>query len=351
MKINLSRGFTIVELAVTIVILGILAGLTGASYNGWQKGIAERQAKSDLSMLASAMQNAKNFGAGYPTSIPSTFKGSNDLTITYVGGNSTAYCIEARSTKITSVVFYIKDGTTSAQSGNCSSAYAVGTPAPTVSSATSTSVVISWPAISGATSYTVNYGTPNPSNPASGCVSMTETSCTIGGLTASTQYKVTVTAASAYSSKTSAVLTATTTAAALRCDSGDTMSGTTCTKTYAATYNSGTAARYVCPSGGTVSGNRCYTNQAYAATWSDYGDFCNPPDVPYSPGVCQTPSGSLMSSESSGYYCPEGGSLSGTTCYYREYDATYQAGTAAYYTCPSGGTLSGTTCTRTYPAY
>ena len=340
-------GFTVIEMLVVIVILGILATISVFGYRGWQTGIAQREAKSDLSMLATAMQSAKNFGSGYPTSIPSTFKGSESLTIEYIGGNSTGFCIEARSKRVSSVVFNIKAGSDVA-AGTCDSAYALSTPTPTVSSASQTALTITWPAVSGASTYKLDYGTSSPST----THSCTSSPCTISGLTASTQYKVTVTATSAYSTRTSAVLNASTTASAPRCDAGDTMSGTTCTKTYAATYNPATSGRYTCPSGGTVSGSTCITNEAYPATWVDGGgDFCIPPDTHYQPGVCQTPSGSLMSSESQGYTCPQGGTASGSTCYYREYSATYQSGTAAYYSCPSGGTLSGTTCTRTYPAY
>jgi prepilin-type N-terminal cleavage/methylation domain-containing protein len=341
-------GFTLVEMMVVVAVLGILISLTAFSYNGWQSGIVKRQIQSDLSILASAMQSAKNFGSGYPTSIPNTFKGSGDLTFEYIGGNSSGYCIEARSNKISSIVYNIKTDSVAAASGNCDSVYALAAPAPTMASATSSSMVISWPAVAGASTYRVQFGTSSPTGP----TSCTSSPCTISGLTASTQYKVKVTAISAYTSKDSAVINASTIAAPLKCDTGDTMSGSTCTKTYAASYNPGSGPYYTCPSGGTLSGSTCTTNQAYAATWVDGGgDFCIPPDTYYSAGVCQTPSGSLMSSESQGYTCPEGGSPSGSTCYYRTYGATYNSGTAASYYCPSGGTLSGTTCTRTYPAY
>ncbi len=343
------KGFTIVEMMVVVAVIGILVGISSFGYRNWQQGLAQRETKSDLIMASTAMENAKNFGSGYPTSLPTTFKAGSGVTLRYIGGNSTAYCIESQSTRVGSVVFYI-DSSTDKQPkpGNCGGAYVLSTPVPVVSSATPTSLVISWPAVSGASAYRLQYGPSSPTTPAS----CTSSPCTISGLASSTQYKITVTASSDYSSKTSAVLNASTTAPALRCDAGDTMSGTTCTKTYAATYNAGTSARYVCPSGGTLSGSECVTNEAYAATWVDGGgDFCNPPDTYYSPGVCQTPSGGLMSSESQGYTCPQGGTASGSTCYYRTYAATYQAGTAAYYSCPSGGTLSGSTCTRTYPAY
>lgn len=347
--ISKTKGFTIVEMMVVVAVLGILIGITTFGYRGWQEGLAQRQARSDLQMLSTAMQNLKNFGSGYPTSIPTTFTPNADTTVTYVGGNSDAYCIEARSKKYTTIVYSLDSSLgTNPTAGSCSTAFNLAMPSPSISNLTVSSMSVTWPAVTGATSYVVKYGAASPTTTAS----CTNSPCAISGLNASTQYKVVVTASSTYSSKSSAVVTGTTTAPALRCDSGDTLSGTTCTKTYAATYNPATSARYTCPSGGTLNGSTCETNEAYAATWVDGGgDFCIPPDTYYSGGVCQTPSGGLVSSESQGYTCPQGGTASGSTCYYRTYPATYQAGTAAYYSCPSGGALSGTTCTRTYPAY
>lgn len=335
---------------VVVVIIGILVGLSSFGYRNWQQGLTQRQAQSDLRLASIAMENAKNFDNKYPTSLPSNFNGSDGVSITYIGGNTTRYCLEARGATYTTIVYYIDSNVgKDPVAGTCSSAFSLATPSPAVSSTTATTMSVSWAAVSGATSYNVKYGTASPPTTSASC---TSSPCALTGLTANTQYRITVTASSAYNSKTSPIVTATTAASTLRCDSGDTLSGSTCTDTYTATYNPATSGRYTCPSGGTLSGSTCTTNQAYAATWVDGGgDFCIPPDTPYSPGVCQTPSGSLMSSESQGYTCPQGGTASGSTCYYRTYAATYQAGTAAYYSCPSGGSLSGTTCTRTYPAY
>jgi|GEM_PF-1113827 len=341
------KGFTVVEILVVIAILGILVSLVTFSVRGWQSNVAQKQVKSDLALVATSMQNQKNFGSGYPTSIPSDFRGSSDVTLTYMGGNDLNFCIEARSTRVTSVVFNIKAGA-DAISGTCDPAYALSTPSPSTS-ATHNTVTVSWTAISGASSYVVKYGTTSANVQASCSTSP----CVINNLAASTQYKVMLTASSTYDSKNSSVVNVSTTAAPLRCDTGDTKSGNTCTNTYTASYRSGTSAYYTCPNGGTLSGTNCTSSTTYPATYADGGlDYCNPPDVGYQPGVCQTPSGSLVSSESQGYYCPNGGTVSGTTCYKTtSYPATYNPGTAAGYYCPSGGTLSGTTCTRTYPAY
>jgi len=194
------------------------------------------------------------------------------------------------------------------------------------------------------------------------------------------------------------------------CNSGDTLSGTTCTHTYAATYQSG---GYSCPSGGTLSGTTC-TN-TYAASYSSGYYYCSPGSLSgttcsygastsytcnaggtYSSsyGMClawmgPAASGNVCDGGSSYYaggpngsgcydsqwpatsnYCPSGGSLSGSTCSYSAYysSGTYYCSggatlsgttcTSTYaatqggssYTCPSGGTLSGTTCTQTYTA-
>jgi len=184
------------------------------------------------------------------------------------------------------------------------------------------------------------------------------------------------------------------------CNSGDVLSGTTCTHTYAATYESGgyscpsggtisgttctvsTAASYSsgggyygCPSGGSLSGSSCITSSSYAAT-ATTSEQC-PSGTSWIPGanypIC---TGYVDPVTVTTYSCPSGGSLSGSTCYTSSsYSATYYSYSGYYYcsggatlngstctttytatqgggayTCPSGGTLSGTTCTQTYTA-
>lgn len=364
-----TRAFTIVEMMVVVAVLGILISITAFSYRGWQEGIAQRAAKSDLNMLSAAMENEKNFGSGYSTSIPSTFKASEDITVAYVGGNGSSYCIEARSNTFSSIIFNIIAGNPSAQSGTCGSAYALGTPMPTVSSITKTSFTVSWAAIPGATTYELQYGTSTPTTPAS----CTSSPCAISGLSTNTQYRIQVTASSVYNSKDSAIVSATT--ANYTCDSGDTLSGTTCTDTYPATYTAGTSPTYSCPSGGTLSGttctyaatyNNCPSGYSYIAAANKCDRFLGMTSAGGAPSECSTryPSTNYVAGgdtslgqpwrcyhriDPSPYYsCPSGGTLSGTNC---TYAATSSGGTSGSYSCPSGGTLSGTTCTRTYPAY
>jgi type II secretory pathway pseudopilin PulG len=101
-----SFGFTLIELLVIIGVLSILVTLTLVVAGNWRISTAQTEVKSDLKSVKGAMENARNFGTGYPTSIPSTFTASPNVTVTYEWGSSSDYCIEARSTAETTVMYY-----------------------------------------------------------------------------------------------------------------------------------------------------------------------------------------------------------------------------------------------------
>ena len=108
MNHNFSRAFTIIELAVVVVVIGILAGLTVLGYGKWQDSTAKKAVQSDLQIAAAAMENAKNFGNGYPASIPSTFTTSPNVVVTYYSGStSTSYCIDGTYPTRPTVSYFI----------------------------------------------------------------------------------------------------------------------------------------------------------------------------------------------------------------------------------------------------
>lgn len=103
-----SSAFTIVELVVIIVVIGILAGVTIIGYGSWRNQVASTEVKNDLSSAAATMENARNFGEdGYPTDIPSTFTASPNALITYESGDATSFCIDGRSTVSTSIYYFV----------------------------------------------------------------------------------------------------------------------------------------------------------------------------------------------------------------------------------------------------
>lgn len=115
------NGFTIVELAVVISVIGILASITIVGYGAWQKRTTENLIKSDLRGASAAMESTRNFGSGYPSTIPSSFQPSDGVTL--IGGvlpGGTTYCIQASSTQDASVIMYVTNTNTTPQNGNCS---------------------------------------------------------------------------------------------------------------------------------------------------------------------------------------------------------------------------------------
>lgn len=63
------RGFTIVELLVVIVVIGILVGIVYFSGQGFLKRGADTSAKSNISKVGLALQSYYNKNGEYPTPI------------------------------------------------------------------------------------------------------------------------------------------------------------------------------------------------------------------------------------------------------------------------------------------
>jgi len=96
MKTKRQFGFTIVELMVVIVVIGILASISVVGYGAWQKRTTENVVKSDLTNAVAAMENARTFGNTYPATVPSTFTPSSGVVLS--GGGTSGgknFCITA----------------------------------------------------------------------------------------------------------------------------------------------------------------------------------------------------------------------------------------------------------------
>lgn len=62
-----SRGFTIVELLIVIVVIGILAGLVVVTYNGIQKKARDTERKTDINALHGQLEAYQAQNGKYPT--------------------------------------------------------------------------------------------------------------------------------------------------------------------------------------------------------------------------------------------------------------------------------------------
>lgn len=62
-----NRGFTIVELLIVIVVIGILAGLVIVTYNGIQKKARDTERKTDINALHGQLEAYQAQLGKYPT--------------------------------------------------------------------------------------------------------------------------------------------------------------------------------------------------------------------------------------------------------------------------------------------
>ena len=115
-----NKAFTLVEILVIIVVIGILSTIVIVAVGNWRKSTAETEVNNDLTNLANAMNSERNFNDGYPYAIPPSFTASPDVTVTYAWGSAIDYCVQAESKVITSVVYHIEAPIDNApQSGPC----------------------------------------------------------------------------------------------------------------------------------------------------------------------------------------------------------------------------------------
>ena len=114
-----NKGFTIVEVVTIIAVLGILATIGYFTISDWRIRTARTEVASDLNGVASAMESARTFSSGYPSSIPTTFKASPNVTVTLRSSSSTAYCAEAASKVIPSVVYKVTNANKTPLQGTC----------------------------------------------------------------------------------------------------------------------------------------------------------------------------------------------------------------------------------------
>ena len=79
------RGFTIVELLIVIVVIGILATITIVAYNGTQARARDTQRASDARNILTALEAYKAINNTYPVATSTAGSGSYELSTETAG--------------------------------------------------------------------------------------------------------------------------------------------------------------------------------------------------------------------------------------------------------------------------
>lgn len=119
-----SPGFTIVELLVVVVVIGILASIAIVSYNGIQKRAVGAKMQTQLSQVKRAVEVDRVVSGGYATDFPAevqTVVGSDPTIISsfFQRDSGAGFCADSYSTKYDDLMFYIDDTSGRVQEGLC----------------------------------------------------------------------------------------------------------------------------------------------------------------------------------------------------------------------------------------
>lgn len=117
-------GFTILELLVVIVVIGILAAITIISYLGIQQKAISASLQSDLKNASTQLGVDSALNGAYPDSPGSADSGEglggSDDTVYQYTLTSSGYCLSATSLSSDSLAFHISSGDGTILSGVCS---------------------------------------------------------------------------------------------------------------------------------------------------------------------------------------------------------------------------------------
>jgi prepilin-type N-terminal cleavage/methylation domain-containing protein len=121
-KQSSQSGFTIVELLIVIVVIGILAAITIVAYNGIQNRAHAAQAQAAASNLSTLLANYNTLNGSYPTDL-STINNNGPLSTTdgttyayHPGASNTSFCVTVTNATAS---YVITDSNTAPASGGC----------------------------------------------------------------------------------------------------------------------------------------------------------------------------------------------------------------------------------------
>lgn len=112
-------GYTLVELAVVIAVIGILAAMVVFAFNGWRVRVATNTLKSDLTNAASQLKSDLNFKSTYPANSDGLPKSQGTSYQYTYNATTQSYCLTATSDTPGVPSFYVSSDNTTSRQGAC----------------------------------------------------------------------------------------------------------------------------------------------------------------------------------------------------------------------------------------
>lgn len=111
-----TAGFTIVEMMIVVIVIGIIVGITVVSYSAITRSSNEQSLKKDLQSTASKLTRYRADHGGYPASLQDVdVEDTSTTNYTYTYGPVTdTYCLAATAYNMD---YYVQSGTTDPKEG------------------------------------------------------------------------------------------------------------------------------------------------------------------------------------------------------------------------------------------
>lgn len=128
---NRKQAFTIVELLIIIVVIGILAAITIVAYRGFSRQAELSSVKITLRQAGVATEASRVESGTYPSTSPANISASISESSTqpynyYQRISGASYCIDVYSASFTDIQFYITDTSGGIQEGLCTETPPIG---------------------------------------------------------------------------------------------------------------------------------------------------------------------------------------------------------------------------------
>lgn len=104
-----TRGFTITELLIVIVVIAVLAIIVVVSYERVTLSSETSSIESSLKQTASSLQITRTQTGAYPTSLPSDTLQKDNVRLIYTQSSSTSYCLSGASTGSSGIALRITE--------------------------------------------------------------------------------------------------------------------------------------------------------------------------------------------------------------------------------------------------